>query len=109
MARAILNSALSLFARITKPRELRQELGMNQTEFWNTVGATQSAGSRYEAGREMPVQTQAMVKLVHVHKIDISNLQDEQLHALRLMQQGAISASAVLEMADTTHSKKEEA
>jgi transcriptional regulator with XRE-family HTH domain len=34
--------------------ELRQSRGMNQTEFWKTLGTTQSGGSRYENGRDMP-------------------------------------------------------
>lgn len=37
-------------------RNLRKRLGLTQTEFWARVGVTQSGGSRYEAGRWMPVQ-----------------------------------------------------
>lgn len=36
-------------------RAYRESLGENQTTFWNRFGATQSGGSRYESGREMPV------------------------------------------------------
>lgn len=36
-------------------RAYRESLGENQTTFWNRFGVTQSAGSRYESGREMPV------------------------------------------------------
>jgi len=35
-------------------RAYRESLGENQTTFWNRFGVTQSAGSRYESGREMP-------------------------------------------------------
>lgn len=35
---------------------LRQLLGLNQSNYWGRVGVTQSGGSRYEAGRDMPVQ-----------------------------------------------------
>ena len=37
-------------------RDLRRKLGLNQSEFWARVGVTQSGGSRYEGGRDMPVQ-----------------------------------------------------
>ena len=29
-------------------REIRRKLGMNQQQFWSTLGVTQSGGSRYE-------------------------------------------------------------
>ena len=34
--------------------ELRKSLNLNQTEFWTTLGVTQSGGSRYENGRAIP-------------------------------------------------------
>lgn len=37
-------------------RELRKKLGLNQADFWSRVGVMQSGGSRYESGRDMPVQ-----------------------------------------------------
>ncbi|WP_306603894.1 DNA-binding transcriptional regulator [Azonexus sp.] len=37
-------------------RQLRQSLGLNQQAFWNKIGITQSGGSRYESGRDMPIQ-----------------------------------------------------
>lgn len=36
------------------PRAKRESLKMNQSQFWNRIGVTQSAGSRYETGRVMP-------------------------------------------------------
>jgi DNA-binding transcriptional regulator YiaG len=42
---------------MSKPKtvlELRKSLKLNQTEFWTTLGTTQSGGSRYENGRVMP-------------------------------------------------------
>lgn len=42
----------------------RNALGMNQSRFWNLFGATQSGGSRYEAGREIPDST-AMLLILH--------------------------------------------
>lgn len=35
-------------------RAYRESLGENQTTFWSRLGVTQSAGSRYESGRETP-------------------------------------------------------
>lgn len=31
-------------------QRLRKRMGLNQTEFWEKVGVSQSAGSRYETG-----------------------------------------------------------
>ncbi|GAB4059271.1 helix-turn-helix domain-containing protein [Uliginosibacterium sediminicola] len=33
---------------------LREKLKLNQSDFWGPVGVTQSAGSRYESGRNIP-------------------------------------------------------
>lgn len=38
----------------TDVRALRRRLDMTQTEFWSRVGVTQSGGSRYESGRDIP-------------------------------------------------------
>ena len=35
-------------------REIRRKMGMNQQQFWAKLGVTQSGGSRYESGRNMP-------------------------------------------------------
>jgi predicted transcriptional regulator len=45
---------MKLFKKIPNLREIRQKLDLNQQEFWSKVGVTQSGGSRYESGREMP-------------------------------------------------------
>lgn len=44
-------------------RALRKKHGLSQAEFWTKIGVTQSAGSRYEAGREMPTPTKTLVAL----------------------------------------------
>jgi len=41
----------------------RKDLNMNQAEFWAEIGVTQSGGSRYESGRNMPPPTR---KLFHL-------------------------------------------
>lgn len=35
---------------------LRKQLGLNLSKFWRRLGVTQSGGSRYEAGRDIPLQ-----------------------------------------------------
>lgn len=54
-----------------KPRVLRQQLGLNQQEFWAAVGVTQSGGSRYETGRNIPKPVRELLRLVHVEGIDV--------------------------------------
>ncbi len=43
-------------------RELRLSLGMNQSAFWSRFGVTQSGGSRYESGREMPTPLKLLLQ-----------------------------------------------
>ncbi len=58
-------------------REIRRKLGMNQQQFWSTLGVTQSGGSRYESGRNMPKPVRELLRLVHVEHIDIKNIKRE--------------------------------
>ena len=44
---------------------LRQRLGLNQSDFWNQLGVTQSGGSRYESGRRIPEPVQLLLEIVH--------------------------------------------
>ena len=53
-------------------REIRRKLGLNQSQFWSKIGVTQSGGSRYESGRNIPRPVQALLRLVHVEQIDIN-------------------------------------
>lgn len=55
---------------LKNPRSLRQSLGLNQIDFWGTYGVTQSGGSRYETGRNMPAQIGALIWLHQTGKID---------------------------------------
>lgn len=58
-------------------REIRRKMGMNQQQFWSKLGVTQSGGSRYESGRNMPRPVQQLLRLVHVENIDISKVKRE--------------------------------
>ena len=51
-------------------RAFRRSLDINQTEFWNRLGCTQSAGNRYENGRTVPKSVAGLAHLVYVEKID---------------------------------------
>ncbi|RTL58092.1 MAG: transcriptional regulator [Rhodocyclaceae bacterium] len=55
-------------------REIRRKLGLNQQQFWSKLGVTQSGGSRYESGRNMPRPVQQLLRLVHVEQIDINKI-----------------------------------
>ena len=44
---------------------LRKKLELNQTEFWNRIEVTQSGGSRYESGRNLPQSVRLLLHLVY--------------------------------------------
>lgn len=46
-------------------RILRCTLRLNQSEFWGRLQVMQSAGSRYESGREMPEQVALLLHLIY--------------------------------------------
>lgn len=66
-------------------RELRRKLGMNQQEFWAMLGVTQSGGSRYESGRNMPRPVQHLLRLVHVERVDIGKIRREDLEVIEYL------------------------
>jgi transcriptional regulator with XRE-family HTH domain len=76
---------MGLFERIKNPREIRQNLGLNQDEFWQKIGVTQSGGSRYEAGRDMPRPVAELLRLVHVEGVDISAVRKEDLEIIAFL------------------------
>ena len=47
---------------------------MNQEQFWTQIGVTQSGGSRYESGRDMPRPVKELLRLVHVEQLDLSQV-----------------------------------
>lgn len=42
-------------------RDFRKQLDENQFDFWKRFGVTQSGGSRYESGREMPTSVKMLI------------------------------------------------
>jgi transcriptional regulator with XRE-family HTH domain len=67
------------------PREIRQRLGLNQDQFWTKIGVTQSGGSHYESGREMPKPVRELLRLVHVEQIDLSKVKKEDFEVLEYL------------------------
>lgn len=51
-------------------RDLRRKSSMNQHDFWSRFGVTQSGGSRYEAGRNIPTPAAMLVWLRETGVID---------------------------------------
>ena len=49
---------------------IRRQLGINQLAFWGPLGVTQSGGSRYESGRNMPKQVETLLRLRYEHGIE---------------------------------------
>lgn len=76
---------VKLFDRILNPRDIRRKLGMNQEQFWTKVGVTQSGGSRYESGRDMPKPVRELLRLVHVENIDLSRVRREDFEIIEYL------------------------
>lgn len=66
-------------------REIRRKLGLNQQQFWSQLGVTQSGGSRYESGRNMPRPVQHLLRLVHVEQIDIGKIRKEDYEVIEYL------------------------
>ena len=69
------------FAPVTGEAALamRQKLNVNQSEFWSRVGIGQSAGSRYESGRNIPRPVQMLLRIAYGTKAQSA----KQVEALR--------------------------
>ncbi|SCK27143.1 DNA-binding transcriptional regulator [Vogesella sp. LIG4] len=78
---------MKLFEKIANPREIRRKLGLNQQEFWSRIGVTQSGGSRYESGRNMPKPVRELLRLVHVEQIDLSKVRREDFEIVEYLKE----------------------
>lgn len=93
------------------PREIRRQLGLNQQEFWTRIGVTQSGGSRYESGRNMPKPVRELLRLVHVERIDLSKVRREDFDVLECLRMSRpdlyeslrLEAQSSQASEDTTH------
>ena len=54
----------------------RQKSNLNQTEFWKRYGVTQSGGSRYESGRNIPKPLGILLWLHQSGKVTDKDLAD---------------------------------
>ena len=61
---------------------MRKKANLNQSEFWSPIGVTQSGGSRYESGRNMPRPVRELLRLVHVEQIDIQKVKREDMDVI---------------------------
>ena len=68
-----------------EPREIRRKLGLNQQQFWSKIGVTQSGGSRYESGRNMPKPVRELLRLVHVEQIDIQRIKRDDMDIIQFL------------------------
>jgi len=68
-----------------EPRAIRRKLGLNQQQFWSKIGVTQSGGSRYESGRNMPKPVRELLRLVHVEQIDIQRVRREDMDVIEYL------------------------
>lgn len=66
-------------------REIRRKLGLNQSQFWSKIGVTQSGGSRYESGRNMPRPVQTLLRLVHVEQVDINKIKKDDIEVIEYL------------------------
>lgn len=78
---------MKLFDKIPNPREIRRKLGLNQQEFWSRIGVTQSGGSRYESGRNMPKPVRELLRLVHIEQIDLSKVRREDFEIVEYLKE----------------------
>lgn len=54
-------------------------------DFWSRIGVTQSGGSRYESGRNMPKPVRELLRLVHIERVDLSKVNRDDLAVASLL------------------------
>lgn len=87
-------------------REIRRKLGLNQQQFWSALGVTQSGGSRYESGRNMPKPVRELLRLVHVEQIDIRTVKREDLEIVEYLKAQEPELYKSLKKSARNHAKK---
>ena len=96
-------SSVAVFA---SAREIRRKLGLNQQQFWSTLGVTQSGGSRYESGRNMPKPVRELLRLVHVEQIDIKSIKREDWDVVEYLKAQEPELFKSLKKSARSHAKK---
>ena len=90
----------------TDPREIRRKLGLNQQQFWSKIGVTQSGGSRYESGRNMPRPVRELLRLVHVEQVDIQRVKREDMEVIDYLKKEEPDLFKTLKKSAKASSKK---
>ena len=90
----------------TDPREIRRKLGLNQQQFWSKIGVTQSGGSRYESGRNMPKPVRELLRLVHVEQVDIKNIKRDDWEVIEYLKAQEPELFKSLKKSARSHAKK---
>ena len=54
-------------------------------QFWSKIGVTQSGGSRYESGRNMPKPVRELLRLVHVEQVDIQRIKRDEIEVIEYL------------------------
>ncbi len=89
-----------------EPREIRRKLGLNQQQFWSQIGVTQSGGSRYESGRNMPRPVRELLRLVHVEQIDIQRIKREDFDVIEYLKSEEAELFKTLKKSAKSKAKK---
>eukprot|EP01037_Dinobryon_pediforme_P026137 gene26137-28550_t len=55
-------------------KNLRTNKNENQTQFWRRFGVTQSRGSRFEKGEDVPMSVAMLIELYFQEKVSDSDL-----------------------------------
>lgn len=71
--------------QLLNPKLIRKQLGMNQQDFWSKIGVTQSGGSRYESGRNMPKPVQELLRVVHIEGVDLNKIHKDEIRTLNYL------------------------
>ena len=78
---------MSTLPQLSNIRDIRKKLGLNQSEFWSKIGVTQSGGSRYESGRNMPKPVRELLRLVHIERVDLEKVNGRDYNLLKLLKE----------------------
>lgn len=70
---------------ILDPRRLRYESRLNQSQFWNAVGVTQSGGSRYESGRAIPKAVKELLRIVYIENVKLADIKGEEIEVVKYL------------------------
>lgn len=91
---------MSFTLKPINPRTLRRNLQLNQQDFWRRVYVTQSGGSRYESGRNMPKCTRMMIHLVYELGIDVEKISAEHAVIIRALLAGELDNGKLQQTAE---------